>query len=112
LPRHAKVVDGRTRKIRVSTIFVVWVGGLAAGFFGLLGTVARYGCAASDDGLACRTSGSVVGVLIVIAVVVIVTAVTVMTNDRPRRRVIIVGAVGFAGLAFCFAAARTLLGTV
>jgi hypothetical protein len=112
LPRHAKVVDRRVRTIRLSTITVVWLAGLAAGFFGLLGAAARYGCGASDTGLGCRTSGSVVGVLIVIAVIAVVTAVTVMTHDRTTRSVMMIGAAGLAALVLCYIAARSLLATV
>jgi hypothetical protein len=112
LPRHAKVVDRRARTTRVSTVGVVWLAGLAAGFFGLLGAAARYGCGANDHGFGCRGSGSVVGVLIVVAVVAIVTAVTVLSFDRDPRRVIGIGGLGLIALAVCFVAARTLLGTV
>jgi hypothetical protein len=86
--------------------------GLAAGFFGLLGAAARYGCGANEAGLACRTSGSVVGALIVIAVISVVTAVTVMTHDRTPRSVLVIGTAGLAALVLCFIAARSLLGTV
>ena len=91
---------------------MVWLAGLAAGFFGLLGAAARYGCGANDDGLACRGSGSLLGVLLVAAVITIVTAVTVLTHDREPRRVLTVGAIGLVGLLLCFGFARLLLGTV
>jgi hypothetical protein len=112
LPRHAKVVDRRVRAIRVSTVIVVWLSGLAAGFFGLLGTAAHYGCGASDHGLACRTSGTLVSILIVVAVICVVTAVTVTTHDRPPRRVLVIGGAGLAVLVLCFVAARSLIATV
>jgi hypothetical protein len=91
---------------------VVWIAGLAAGFFGLLGAAARYGCGANDKGLACQGTGSLLGVLIVVAVVAVVTSVTVLTHDRQPRRVLTVGAMGLVGLAACFLLARVLLGTV
>jgi hypothetical protein len=78
----------------------------------LLGAAARYGCGSSDTGLACRTSGSVLGILIVVGVIAVVTAVTVLTHERPPRRVVITGGVGLAALALCLIAARSLLGTV
>jgi hypothetical protein len=112
LARHAKLVDRRARGIRLSTVAVIWLSGLAAGFFGLLGAAAKYGCGSSDDGLACRTSGSVVGILIVLAVVIVVTAVTVLTHDRPARPVLVIGGLGLLVLVSCFVAARVLLGTV
>jgi hypothetical protein len=98
--------------VRLSTVAVVWLCGLAAGFFGLLSAAARYGCGAGDNGLACRTSGSVVGILVVIAVIVVVTTVTVMSHDQPPRRLITMGASGLAALLLCFIAARALLSTV
>jgi hypothetical protein len=112
LARHAKIVDRRIRTIRVSTVIVVWLCGLGAGFYGLLSAAARYGCSSSDDGFACHTSGSVVGGLIVVAVIAVVTTVTVMTYDRPARRVLLVGGIGIVALVACFAAARGLLATV
>jgi O-antigen ligase len=112
LARHAKAVDRRARATRLSILTVIWLSGLAAGFFGLLAAVARYGCGANDNGLACRGSGSIVGILIVIAVVGVVTAVTVMTHDRMPRRVIAIGCVGLGAVMVCFIAARSLLGTV
>jgi hypothetical protein len=110
--RHARAVDRRTRTVRVSTVAVVWICGLTAGFFALLSAAARYGCGAGDKGLACRTSGSVVGILVVIAVIVVVTTVTVMSHDRPPRRLLTIGLTGVAVLTLCFLAARALLGTV
>lgn len=90
----------------------MWLCGLAAGFFGLLSAAARYGCSDSDKGFACGTSGSLVGGLVVVAVIAVVTAVTVMTYDRPARRVLTVGGIGIVALAICFGAARGLLATV
>lgn len=99
------------RAIRLSTVSLTWVCGVAAGFFGLLGATAKYGCATDNNGLGCSTSGSVIGILIVVAVLAIVIGVTLMTNDRPPRRVLIVGAVGLAALVVCFALAQMLLAT-
>ena len=99
------------RAIRVSTVLLIWLCGLTAGFFGFLGAAAKYGCANGDKGFGCRTSGSVVGIVTVVAVLAIVIAVTVMTHDRPPRRVLVVGAVGFVALLVCFAVAQVLLAT-
>ncbi|HKC28180.1 MAG TPA: hypothetical protein VKB75_09230 [Jatrophihabitans sp.] len=112
MPSHAKSDDRRIRAIRVSMIGLVWLVGLAAGFFSILAAAARYGCGRNDSGLACRTSGSALGVLLVIAVISIVAAVTVMTHDRPARRVVIAGGIGLAALVACLVAASGLLGTV
>ena len=89
----------------------MWLAGLAAGFVAFLAGVARYGCSAGDDGLACETSGSVLGWLVVAAVIAVVTAVTLMTLNRPRRGVLLVSGFGLAALVCCFLAARSLLAT-
>jgi hypothetical protein len=111
LAKHPKAVDSRARTTRFVIVAVIWVCGLLAGFYGLLGAAARYGCNANDDGFACRRSGSVVGVLITVAVVAIVAAVTLMTHGRSTRQLIAVGGFGLLALAFCFGAARILLAT-
>ena len=66
MARHARTVDRRARTVRLSTVAVVWLCGLGAGFFALLSAAARYGCGGGDKGLACRTSGPVVGILVVL----------------------------------------------
>ncbi len=50
--------------------------------------------------------------VIVLAVILVVTAVTVMTQDRPPRRLFTVAALGLLALLLCFIAARSLLATV
>jgi hypothetical protein len=90
----------------------VWLGGLVAGFFGLLAAVATYGCADSDPGLACRTSGSLLGVVVVLAVIAIVTAVTLLSHGRPPRGAALLAGSGLVALVVCFVAARMLLDTV
>ena len=91
---------------------LVWLAGLVAGFFALLGAAAKYGCASTDRGLGCRTSGSLLGALLVVVVIADVTAVTVVSFGRPPRSVLAVGAGGLAALVACFVAARMLLATV
>jgi len=86
--------------------------GLAAGFFGLLGAAAKYGCGGSDTGLACRTSGSVLGVLLIVVVIAVVTAVTVLSHARSPRDTVLIGATGLVALGLCFVAARMLLDTI
>jgi hypothetical protein len=90
---------------------MIWLAGLAAGFYAFLAGVARYGCDTDEDGFACRTSGSVVGWLVVGAVVAVVIAVTLMTVNRSARGVFVVGALGLLALVCCFVAARSLLAT-
>lgn len=110
--RHAKSVDSRARATRVVTVAVVWFAGLWAGFFGILSAAAKYGCASNDEGLACHTSGSMLGVLLIVVVIAVVTTVTILTFDQPPRRVIGLGVFGVAGLVVCFVAAQGLLDTV
>ncbi|MBN9620108.1 MAG: hypothetical protein J0H43_10330 [Actinobacteria bacterium] len=87
----------------------VWLAGLVAGFFGLLGATTRYGCADTDHSFACRTAGSVVGLLIVVAVVVVVAAVTLMTGNSSMRRIAVIGGSGLVVLALCIVAGQLLL---
>jgi hypothetical protein len=111
LSRHAKDVDPRFRAIRLPAVGLVWLCGLAAGYYALLGAAAKYGCGTSDDGFACDGSGSAVGVLLVIAVIGIVIAVTLLTSERPTRAILLVSGVGFVALVCCLVAARSLLAT-
>ena len=104
--------DRRARAIRLGTLALVWLAGLVAGFFGLLSAVATYGCSDSDPGLACRTSGSLLGAVVVLAVIAVVTAVTVLSHDRPPRVTGLLAGSGLAALVVCFVAARMLLDTV
>jgi hypothetical protein len=111
LPSHAKVVDERLRAIRVATVVVVWLVGLAAGLYALLAASAKFGCMGGDRALACQTSGSILGLVLLAAVVAIVTVVTVMTSGRAARPVLIIGGVGAGALAICLVAAWSLLET-
>ena len=97
--------------MRGTSLTVIWLGGLAVGFFGVLSIAARYGCASSAHGLACRKSGSALGVLIVLGVVAIVTAVTVTTHHRSPRNVLIAATLGIVALLACYLAAHALLAT-
>jgi hypothetical protein len=110
--RHAKAVTGRSRLARASTLVLVWLGGLTAGFFALLSLAARYtGCSASAHGLACRPAGTAIGALIVIGVIATVTAATVLTHDRELRPVVTWGVLGVAALGAWYLAAHALLDT-
>jgi hypothetical protein len=105
-------VDVRARVVRVIAVAVIWFGGLGAGFVGILAAVAQYGCGMNDSGFACKTPGSVCGILIVAASVAVVTAATLLTFERPLRRVLIVGAVGLGALVVLFVLGEVLLSTV
>ena len=109
--KHAAERDARLRALRGSALTLTWIAGLAAGFYGVLSIVARYGCGKSANGLGCRTSGSALGVLIVVAVVAVVTTVTVATHGGDGRRIGIATLLGIIGLAICFACAHALLAT-
>ena len=90
---------------------MVWLGGVGAGFFAILSVAARYGCARSAHGLACRQSGSALGIVIVAAVVAVVTTVTVYTHGRTTRAVGVAAALGLALLAGCYYCAHALIAT-
>lgn len=111
MPRDAKAEGPRLRPIRTAALAAVWLVGLAAGFYAFLASAARYGCISGDDGLACGTSGSVAGVVLLVTVVATVTAVTLLSIDRPVRPALGIAGGGLAVLAVCLFAARTLLST-
>jgi hypothetical protein len=112
LARHAKlVVDQRQRVIRLSTVTFVWLCGLAAGLYAVLAATAKYGCMSGDDATGCKTSGSVLGIVLLITVIAIVTVITLATANRPSRHVLVIGGIGVAALAICAFAAASLLAT-
>jgi hypothetical protein len=111
LPRHAKVVDQRLRTIRLSTVAFVWLCGLAAGLYAVLAAAAKYGCMNGDDAVGCKTSGSVLGIVLLVTVIAIVIVVTLTTANRAARGVLVVGVFGVVGLAICAFAAASLLST-
>jgi hypothetical protein len=106
------VRDARARAVRRIAVAVIWLAGLGAGFVAILSAAAGYGCGDSDTGLACRTSGSLLGVLLVVVVIAVVTAVTVATVGRDQRMVFLLGGTGLIALVLCFLAARWLLSTI
>lgn len=110
--RHAKPVDNASRASRASALVVVWLGGLAAGLFGLLSVSARYTtCGAHSHGLACRTPGTALGGFLVVGVIGSVSATTVLTHDRPARTVVLWALAGVAVQVACYLGAHALLGT-
>jgi hypothetical protein len=111
LPRHARVVDQRLRAIRLSSLAFVWLCGLAAALYAVLAAAAKYGCVTGDQGMACKTSGSVLGIVLLITIIAIVALVTLTTMNRPPRRVLVISGFGVAALAVCGVAAASLLST-
>jgi hypothetical protein len=91
---------------------VLWLCGLVAGFYAMLGAGAKLGCGQNAHGLACRPVGSALGAAIVLGVVVIVTAVTIALQDaRSRRSRALRLITGLALLVACLLGARALLAT-
>ena len=91
---------------------MVWVGGLAAGFFALLSVAARHTvCGASSTGLACRPAGTAIGGALLVGIVAIVTTATVLTHDRGTRRVAGWSVLGVTALGACYLGAHALLDT-
>ena len=109
--RQAKVGNERLRAIRLSTVALVWICGLAAGLYATLAAAAKYGCMSGDQALACKTSGSVLGIVLLITVIAIVTVVTLATMNRPARPLLVIGGLGILALAICAVAAASLLAT-
>jgi hypothetical protein len=99
------------RVIRLSAFAFVWLCGLGAGFICLLVVTAWYGCAAHDSGIACHTTGSVLGAVLLVTVISIVIVVTVLGSTRPARQLFGISGAGVAALALCVIAARSLLAT-
>lgn len=104
--------DRRARAIRLAAVALIWVAGLVAGFFALLAAAASYGCGDTDPGLACHTSGSLLGIVDVLVVIAVVTVITVLSHGRPPRVAGLLAGSGLAALVVCFVAARMLLDTV
>jgi hypothetical protein len=109
--RHAKQIDTRWRFARAFALTFIWLGGLAAGFFAILGAAARYSCGPSAHGLACRPAGTAAGGGLIIAVIVVVTAVTVATHDSGHRRLVGWTVAGATALVGCYFGAHALIGT-
>jgi hypothetical protein len=110
--RHAKAVSQLSRFARASALVLVWLGGLAAGFFALLGVGARYtSCSAGAHGLACRPAGTAVGGLIVLGVIATVTTATVLTHNRAPSRIMAWAVFGVTALGGWYFAAHALLDT-
>ena len=111
--RHSTSAGGRPRSLRLPTLLLVWLAGLAAGLFALLGAAARYTtCSSHATSLACRSTGTSLGVVLVVCVIAIVTAATVLSYGRTRRGVVTIGLVAILVLVGLFFASRALLATV
>jgi hypothetical protein len=112
MPRHARAVDHGTRLTGLAVLVVVWLAGLAAGFYTLLSIAARYGCGSNQHGLACGNGGSAVGVLLLLGVIATVTTVTVVLHGRTPTRAVMIGLCGLVALAAAAFGAHALLNTI
>jgi hypothetical protein len=111
MARHVQARGGRLAVL--SAVGVLWLAGLGVGFYAILSAGARYGCSKSDKGLACRSSGTALGVAIVVAVVLVVTAGTVLAQDASSWRARIARIVmALVLLAACLFGAHALLDTI
>jgi hypothetical protein len=111
MARHVQARGGRLA--RVGAVGVLWLAGLGVGFYSILSAGARYGCSKSDSGLACKNTGTVLGVLLIVAVVLVVTAGTVLAQDASSwpGRVLRIG-LALVLLAACLLGAHALLDTI
>lgn len=98
--------------MRICALVVVWIAGLAAGFFGLLSASAKYTtCGTHSKGLACGTTGTALGALLVVGIISTVSATTVLTHGKSPREVALWSAGGVGVLVICYYSAQALLGT-
>ena len=112
-PAAGRPAGSRQRPLRLPILALVWLVGLAAGLFALLGAAARYTtCSAHATSLACRGTGTSLGVALVACVIAVVTAATVLSYGRARRAVLTIGGAAILVLVGLFLAARALLATV
>ena len=112
MARHTQPANRGTRLVALAVVVVVWLCGLAAGFYALLGIAARYGCGSNNHGLGCGNGGSAVGVALLIGVIASVTSVTVLVHGRSRLRILLIGVIGLFALAACALGSHALLNTV
>lgn len=110
--RHTVRAGRLDTALRLAALVLLWAAGLVVGFFALLSVGAKYSCSANAHGLACRPTGTALGVLVVLLVIAVVTAGTVLA-PRGRRpgalaAVLVVSVVLLGG---CYLAAHALLAT-
>jgi len=111
MARHVQTRSDRLA--RVGAIGVLWLVGLGVGFYSILSAGARLGCAKSDKGLGCTTTGTVLGGGLVVAVILVVTGGTLLAQDAAtwaQRVLRIAGAAAL--LALCLLGAYCLLATI
>jgi hypothetical protein len=109
--RHVRVPSSRWRAARAGALTVIWLAGLASGFFAILAAASRFSCSPSAHGLACRPAGTAVSTVLVLGVIATVTSVTVATHDSGRRRLVGWTVGGAIMLALCFLLARAVIAT-
>ena len=104
----------RHHRLLWAAITVFWVLGLVAGFVCTLGVAARFGCDAGATGLACKNTGSALGLALVVAIVITVGVSTVFAfeaRDRTRSWATCLG-IGIVVMAVVVVAARLLSSTL
>lgn len=112
MARHAQPADSSLLSIRAGSLVLLWVTGLVAGFFALLGSAAKYTtCTASSKGLACRPGGFALSIADLIAVIVVVTAATLLTHNQRAIRILAVTITALALLGVSLLGTRALLDT-
>ncbi|MEO6884674.1 MAG: hypothetical protein ABI232_00115 [Jatrophihabitantaceae bacterium] len=97
---------------RLGLLLVLWLAGLATGYYALLAAASRYTtCTAHSTGLACRTSGFSLAIALVVGVVAVVTAATVVSYQRQTRWNVLIALAALIALGVCVFAAHGLLDT-
>jgi hypothetical protein len=100
------------RALRWTAVAVVWAAGVAAGLFALLAGGSRFAtCSAHATGLACRSTGTALAVLLLLAVVAVVSTATVLAVSRTPAHLVVLTVVALVLLAGCLIGARSLLAT-
>ena len=110
--RRAGLPGRAPRPLRWLAVALIWLAGVAAGLFTLVAGAARVvTCSAHAPGLACRGTGTVFAVLLLVAVVAVVTSATVLTLARTSAQLAALTVVAVAVLVGLLAGARSLLAT-
>ena len=111
---HKPYVPARRspRALRWTAVAVVWAAGVAAGLFALLAGGSRFAtCSSHATGLACRSAGTALAVLLLLAVVAVVSTATVLAVSRTPSHLAVLTLIAVVLLVGCLLGARSLLST-